>query len=80
MSDVEPLVLMKKIREMDEQHDWTHKRTDEQLLNNCKEIISESKKLKEDCQKYGFYYFDTFENRQFVLEKITKIIKTQNIV
>ena len=80
MSDVEPLVLMKKIREMDEQHDWTHKRTDEQLLNNCKEIISESKKLKEDCQKYGFYYFDTFENRQSVLEKITKVIENQNIV
>lgn len=78
ISDVSPQELMSKIREMDTDSDWTNKRTDEQLLNNCKNIINESKELKSQCEKFRFYYFDTFNNRSNTLNKIVEMIKNEN--
>lgn len=78
ISDATPQELMAKIREMDTASDWTNKRTDEQLLNNCKNIINESKELKRQCDKFGFYYFDTFKNRSKTLNKIVEMIENEN--
>ncbi len=78
IGDATPRELMTKIREMDTASDWTNKRTDEQLLNNCKNIINESKELKSQCEKFGFYYFDTFINRIETLNKILKVIEKEN--
>lgn len=78
MSDTTPAELLHKIRQMDTQNDWTHARTDEQLLNNCTQIVNESRKLKEDCQKYGFYYFDTFTDRTATLNNIVEIVRKEN--
>lgn len=79
ISDATPQELMAKIREMDTASDWTNKRTDEQLLNNCKNIIKESIDLKNNCNKFGFYYFDTFKNRNETLDEILKIIEKENL-
>lgn len=78
ISDASPQELMAKIREMDTASDWTNKRSDEQLLNNCKNIIKESINLKNDCEKFGFYYFDTFNNRSKTLNKIVEMIENEN--
>lgn len=78
ISDVAPEELMAKIREMDKPSDWTSKRTDEQLLVNCKNIIRESTDLKNACEKYGFYYYDTFKNRTETLNEIVKMIENEN--
>lgn len=79
VSDAIPQELMNKIREMDTPFDWTTKRTDEQLLNNCKNIINESINIKNDCKKYGFYYFETFKNRSETLNQILKLVEQENI-
>lgn len=78
MSDTTPAELLHKIRQMDTENDWTHKRTDEQLLNNCTQIVNESVKLKQDCQKYGFYYYDTSSDRTETLNKIVDIVRKEN--
>lgn len=41
-------------------------------------IVNESRKLKEDCQKYGFYYFDTFNDRTATLNNIVEIVRKEN--
>ena len=69
-----PEELLKTIREKDSEFDWTYKKTDEWLLRFCKKIIDESNQLKEDCQKYGFYYFNTYSNREEVLNNICDLI------
>lgn len=78
MSNATPQQLMSKIREMDTDSDWTHNRSDDQLLNNCKEIVNESIELKSKCNKYGFYYFDTFKNRNEILNQVVSLIEKEN--
>ena len=70
-----PEELLKVIRENDTENDWTHKKDDEWMLRFCKNVIDESERIKEDCEKYGFYYFNTFENREYVLNQVIEIIK-----
>ena len=55
-----PEELLEVIRKNDTENDWTYKKTDEWMLKFCKNVINESNKLKEDCEKFGFYYFNTF--------------------
>ena len=69
-----PEAFLKKIREHDTENDWTHKKDDEWILRFCKNIINESNKLKEECEKFGFYYFNTFENREAVLDEVCDLI------
>ena len=69
--------LLKKIREMDNEHDWTFKESDEKLLRHCNKIIEESEMLKNECKKYGFYYFNTFFDREKVLEEIVEVIRRE---
>lgn len=72
-----PEILLHKIRECDTENDWTHKKDDEWMLRFCKNLIQESKNLKEQCEKYGFLYYNTFENREKVLKGILKVIKKE---
>lgn len=70
-----PEDLLKVIREKDSENDWTYKMTDEWLREFAKKIIEESEKLKTECEKYGFYYFDTFKDRELVLNSICDMIQ-----
>lgn len=70
-----PEDLLKTIREHDTENDWTHKTTDQWMLGVCKNIIEESEKLKADCEKYGFYYFNTYENRDSVLNQVCDLVR-----
>ena len=67
--------LLKVIREHDTENDWTHKKSDEWMLRFCENIMKESEVLKQECEKYGFYYFDTFKNREKTLKEIIGLIK-----
>ena len=71
---ISPQELVKKIRENDTENDWTYKKSDEWLLHFCEKIIKESEKIKQDCQKYGFLYFNTFQNRDKTLNEILNTI------
>ncbi len=70
-----PQLIVDKIRECDTEADWTHKKDDEWMLGHCKNVINKSKILKEECEKYGFYYFNTFENREKTLNAICDMVK-----
>lgn len=67
--------LKNEIRKHDSDGDWTRKVDDEWLISHCEKVIKESIDLKEECEKYGFYYFDTTFNRESVFEEIVKLIK-----
>ena len=69
--------LLKKIREMDSEKDWTFKETDEKLLKHCNKIVDESKTLENECKKYGFYYFNTFDDREKVFDGIIEMLKEE---
>ena len=77
INDTTPELLLKKIRETEAEHDWTHKQSDESLLERCKEIIKESVTLENECKKYGFYYFNTFNNREKMLNEILDIVSKE---
>lgn len=69
-----PEELLKVIRENDTEKDWTYSKTDEWMFRFCKNVIDESNQTKEDCEKYGFYYFNTFENRAEVLNDVCEMV------
>lgn len=73
---VKPEELLKAIRDNDTEDDWTHKKDDEWILRFCKNIIDESELIKNECKKYGFNYFNTFNDRDNVLNQICDMIKT----
>ena len=70
-----PEELLKTIREHDSENDWTHKKTDEWMLRLCENIIKESDNIKEECEKYGFYYFNTYYNREEILNNICGMVE-----
>lgn len=74
LDGVTPQELLIKIRQMDKEHDWTFKRSDEWLLTFCDNVIKESNLIKEKCKEYGFYYFNTFNDRDEVLNIICNLI------
>lgn len=62
--------LLEIIRQNDTENDWTYKKDDEWMLSFCENVIRESDKLKQECEKFGFYYFNTFYDRGAVLNQI----------
>ena len=81
VNDVTAPMLLNKLRETEQEHDWTHKHDNESLLKLCSKIIDESKEFEEECKKYGFYYFNTFYDREETLKNIVRLIEkeqTQN--
>jgi hypothetical protein len=79
LDGITPEELLKTIRENDTENDWTHKKEDEWMLRFCKNIIKESEMLRSECEKYSFYYFNTFYDRKSKLNEICEIIKEQQI-
>ena len=67
--------LLKTIRENDSEDDWTYKKTDEWMIRFCQNIINESDNLKEECKKYDFYYFNTYFERDKVLNQICELVE-----
>ena len=74
LDGITPEQLLKTIREHDTENDWTFKKPDDWMLKFCENVINESEKLKQDCEKLGFYYFNTYINRKETLNKICNLI------
>lgn len=75
MSNVTPKYLFNTFKQTQVEGDWICSKKDETLLKICENIVKDSKKIKQECKKYGFLYFDTCINRQEVLDNIVKYIK-----
>lgn len=65
-----PKALFDKIRSCDDASDWTQKKSDEWLVKYCEELIEKSDKLQKDCERFGFYYYNTFYDRDGVLNEV----------
>lgn len=75
MSNVTPKYLFNTFKQTQVEGDWTCNKKDETLLKICENIIENSKKIKQECEKYGFLYFDTCINRQETLNEVFNYIK-----
>lgn len=75
MSDVSPEYLFSKFKQTQVEGDWTFEKKDETLLKICKNIVEESKIIKQECERYGFMYFDTCLNREDTLNHVLNYIK-----
>ncbi len=67
----------KNIRLYDRTKDWTNNLTDEELIECSKNIISQSKEIKEKCDLYHLTYVETSHQRDIVLAQIIKNLKHQ---
>ena len=74
LDSITPQELLNKIRENDTENDWTYAKSDDWILKFCEKVICESEQLKVDCKKYGFYYFNTFKDRNHVLNSICDLV------
>jgi len=75
INDVKPEDLAKTIRDNESEFDWTQRESDESLLALSKNIIDESNYLKNECAKFGFYYFNTYFDRENVFNSIINLIE-----
>lgn len=58
------------IREFDKETDWTYSKTDEELRKEIEWFDKKNQFLLKECEKYGFKYIDTHDNRKEVLEEV----------
>lgn len=74
--DVTPDEFFRNIRANDTENDWTHNRSDEQLMQSVKRMISRGKNFEEECKKYNINFVDTSHNRKEKLNNILEDIKS----
>ena len=74
--NITPVEFFSNIRANDTENDWTHNRSDEQLMQSVKRMIARGKKFEEECKKYNINIVDTSHNRKEKLEAILKNIKS----
>ena len=79
LDGITPEGLVESFKTFDTVNDWTFKKDDKWLYEHCKNTIEESNKLKKDCEKFGFYYFNTFHNRQQTFDEIKDLIKKEQV-
>lgn len=66
--------VLKNCRKYDKANSWSKHVGDIELKIYIEQYIEKSKKLKEECKKYGFKFFDTSINREKVLKEAMEYI------
>ena len=54
--------------------DWTNNKTEDELREDIKWFDEKNQFLLKECEKYGFKYIDTHQNREEVLEEVFNYI------
>lgn len=65
---------MKAVRKHDPKNQWTHKMSDEELIEYLDEGKEYSVEAYEECKKYGIPFFDVSNNHEKVIESIYEFI------
>lgn len=65
------------VRSHDVETDWTFNKTDEELRESIKWFHERNRFIMKECEKYGFKYFDTHENRDKSLDEVSDFICMQ---
>lgn len=58
------------IRKYDSEFDWTFKKSDEELLDILEQLIYLSKKIEEECKRYGITFLDTSNDISAAIKNI----------
>lgn len=69
-SEVTPEERYELLKKYDTPKDYTYYKSEEENKKNCADIVTISKKLKEQCSIYHLPYYDTSYDREQVFESI----------
>ena len=69
--------IFKLVRDNDVPTDWTYGKSDEELRKDIKWFDEKNQFLLNECQKYGFKYVDTHQDRDKVLNDVCDYISKQ---
>lgn len=72
-----PEELAMKIKENDTEFDWSRNLSLEELIEFSRRYINHAKECQKQCQKYGFRFIDTSNNRQQVLEQVIRYLEQE---
>jgi len=56
---ITPQDKVNNLRDFTSNNEWTADLDDTQILDLAKELISQSKQLKQSCERFNIQYFDT---------------------
>ena len=73
-----PEELFQSIREHDNNDDWTHNCSDDELRRHIAVSIEYSRSLYDKCRKYDPVFYDVSKNREQVLDTIVSDIKIKS--
>ena len=65
------------IRKYDTEDDWTYSLDDDDLMELCGFLVSDSQDMWKNLTKYGFTIYDTTTERERVFEKVIEDIKSK---
>lgn len=75
-----PEEILRNIRKYDMPNEYSYQRTDEVMLEQCRDYYEIEKMIALKCKEYGFMYVDTSVNREKVLYELkNKLIRGENI-
>ncbi|MCH5167647.1 MAG: hypothetical protein J1F35_07155 [Erysipelotrichales bacterium] len=69
--------LFELVRKNDTEKDWSFYKTDVELEEYINEFYEKHLYLKQECEKYGFNYIDTSNNRSEILNELVENILKQ---
>lgn len=78
-SDVTPEERFRLLKAYDTPRDYTYYKSDEYNRKNCKEIVTISKLLKEQCMLYHLPCYETAYDRQKVIDTFLKSLDNQDL-
>lgn len=76
-ANITPEDFFNNIRANDTKDDWTFKLFDEELMQDVKNMISNGKSLKKECERYNIKFIDTSHNRNQKLNDILKELELE---
>lgn len=76
--DVSPQERFAIQKKYDTPEDYTFGLSDEERMEGCQELVSQSRLIREQCRQYGLRYYETARDRETVFERIMAELKKEN--
>lgn len=75
---LQPEEILKNIRKYDTPEEYSYKRSDESMLQQCEKYYELEQTIALKCKEYDFIYVDTSNNREEVLHKLIDQLRILN--
>lgn len=76
--DVSPQERFAIQKKYDTPEDYTFGLSDEERMEGCQELVSQSRLIREQCQQYGLRYYETARDRETVFGEILAELRKEN--